>query len=89
VRQTQTSSTFGSGAGARAGPREGAIGSSLAGGQLGAKPQVTGAIGVSDPYRRSLTDGPRSARPRPQVTCLTPEPSESAMKIRVPSGVSR
>ena len=32
------------------GHREGAIGPSLAGGQLGAKPQVTGVIGVSDPY---------------------------------------
>jgi hypothetical protein len=34
----------------RAGPREGAISPSLAGGQLGPKPQVTGVIGVSDPY---------------------------------------
>ena len=35
----------------RAGPREGAIGPSLAVGQLGRSPHVTGVIGVSDPYR--------------------------------------
>jgi hypothetical protein len=35
----------------RARTREGAIGPSLAGGQLGRRPQVIGVIGVSDPYR--------------------------------------